>query len=81
MDIGTILSIGSTVLSSRRKEGGDSSGMSAMEALDLMSSKNRRIPTLPSPLDPAGKVTAPQQINYDQTRQFWASLLTDYLRG
>ena len=81
MDIGTILSIGSTVMASRRKEGGGSSGMSAMEALDLMSTKDKRIPLGKNPLEPAFQVSPPEQVTYDQTRQFWASLLTDYLRG
>ena len=81
MDIGTILSIGSTVVSSRRKEGGGSSGMSALEAQKLMSTKDMRIPLGRNQLEPAFQVSPPEQITYDQTRQFWASLLTDYLRG
>ena len=81
MDIGTMLSIGSTVMASRRKEGGGSGGMSAIEALDLMSTKNMRITPGRNPLEPAFQVSPPEQVTYDQTRQFWASLLTDYLRG
>ena len=81
MDIGTILSIGSTVMASRRKEGGGSGGMSAIEALDLMSTKNMRITPGRNPLEPALQVSPPEQVTYDQTRQFWANLLTDYLRG
>jgi|TARA_R100001086_G_scaffold133054_1_gene69120 hypothetical protein len=81
MDIGTILSIGSTVMASRRKEGGGSGGMSALEAQKLMSTKDMRITPGRNPLEPAFQVSPPEQITYDQTRQFWASLLTDYLRG
>jgi hypothetical protein len=81
MDIGTILSIGSTVMASRRKEGGGSGGMSALEAQKLMSTKDMRITPGRNPLEPAFQVSPPEQITYDQTRQFWANLLTDYLRG
>ena len=41
----------------------------------------RRLPFKGTPLDPATPTTAPEQVGYDQTRRFWASLLTDYLRG
>ena len=81
MDIGTILSIGSTVMASRRKEGGGSGGMSALEAQKLMSTKDMRITPGRNPLEPAFQVSPPEQVTYDQTRQFWANLLTDYLRG
>ena len=68
-------------MASRRKEGGGSGGMSALEAQKLMSTKDMRITPGRNPLEPAFQVSPPEQITYDQTRQFWASLLTDYLRG
>jgi hypothetical protein len=80
MDIGTILSIGSTVMASRKKQGGGSGNRfdAANYYEDL---RQGRMLMETQPLQPARPVAPPEQVTYDQTRQFWASLLTDYLRG
>ncbi len=80
MDIGTAITIGKTFLDRGSSGQGSSKELSPLEAFRQVQGSRRQM--LDSqPLDPAGKVGIPQQINYDQTRQFWASLLTDYLRG
>jgi len=79
MDIGTIIGIGKTFLDSGSSGQSSAGQLSPIEAFRLAQGGRGMIDS--QPLDPAGKVSPPQQIGYGQTRQFWASLLTDYLRG
>jgi hypothetical protein len=80
MDIGTIIDIGKTFLDDKDSGGGGSTGLTPIEIYNEVTSQ-RRLPFKGTPLDPATPTTAPEQVGYDQTRRFWASLLTDYLRG
>tara|TARA_R100001015_G_scaffold4274_1_gene1528 strand:- start:95 stop:334 length:240 start_codon:yes stop_codon:yes gene_type:complete len=79
MDIGTAITIGKTFLDRGGSSEGSAGQLTPLEAFRLAQGNRGMIDS--QPLDPAGKVGMPQQINYDQTRQFWASLLTDYIRG
>ncbi len=79
MDIGTIIGIGKTFLD-RGDSGNNSGGLTPIEMYNQVKGQ-RREPFRATPLEDATPTVAPEQVGYDQTRRFWASLLTDYLEG
>ena len=84
MDIGTVVNLIGTArsfLGGGSDGGQQKKGKSLLDIYDDVKSRNYDIDLTQEQIAPPGKVQGIQQIDYASTRQFWANLLKEYMRG
>ena len=84
MDIGTVINLVGTAKSflDKGSDGGQQRKQkSILDIYDDVRSRSYDMPLTQEEIAAPGQIQGIQQIDYASTRQFWANLLKEYMRG